>query len=99
MTDVTTAFRQFYIDRAQSGLPAERPISKLSEPRGVSLTVTQQIINQGPFDRFSRLDFAGYARDKAFYEINRHVWKQLRQPAEIEKVKLLYEQAIANYYA
>jgi hypothetical protein len=67
---VNTAFHAFYLDRLANGHIVERPTSKMSAPQGLTFAEVQHVINQGPFDRFSRMDFVTYARDRAFCEIN-----------------------------
>ena len=70
----------------------------MSAPIDLTASEVQQVINQGPFNRFSRLDFVDYARDRAFYEINRHVWERLRDPIEQANVRRNCEAAIAGYF-
>ncbi len=100
ISEVNASFRHFYLDRARAGLVTEKSNSKskLLMPEEVSATDAQHIINQGPFHRFSRLGFVGYARDRAYYEIHRNVWKRLSDPLESEKSRNLCDQAIAVYF-
>jgi hypothetical protein len=98
VNEVADGFHQFYLDREVAGRTIERPNSKMSRPAELTRSEVQQVINQGPFDRFSRLDFVSYARDRAYYEINQHVWKRLRELPERVNVRRLCEEAQAAYF-
>ncbi len=98
VADVTTAFWNFYRERYQAGQAAERDSSQLSQPDTCSFAAVQQIINRGPYFRFSHLDYIVYANDKAYYRINKDVWNELSQPAERQRIEAFCLQAIASYY-
>jgi hypothetical protein len=95
---VNCEFHRFYLGRATRGEAVERRTAKMASPEGLTPTDVQQVINQGPFNRFARLDFVGYAADRAYYAVSPAVWKQLREPAERERVEELCRDGIRKYY-
>src|SRR5262249_29264757 len=95
---VNREFHRFYQERAARGEIVERRTAKTAQPEDLAPADVQQVINQGPFDRFSRLDFVGYARDRAFYEVNRSVWTRLRDPKNRARAEDLCRVAINTYY-
>jgi superfamily II DNA or RNA helicase len=96
--EVSRRFHEFYLEREAHGKVVERSASKMAEPAAISLSEVQRVINQGPFDRFSRLDFVGYARDRAFYEVSPAVWARLREPQQRAHAEELCETAIREYF-
>ncbi len=96
--DVTRSFHDFYRDRARTGEVAEHSSSRLSRPDNCALTDVQQIINRGPFHRFSKMDFVAYAHDAAFYRMNKHLWNKVTQPGMRERIELLCRHSLADYY-
>ncbi|MDE2125239.1 MAG: DEAD/DEAH box helicase family protein [Armatimonadetes bacterium] len=99
VSDVADRFHRFYLTRLACGLEAERGMSRLREPAGLTRSEVQQVINVGPFNRFSRMDFVGYARDRAFYEVNCTVWARLRDRDEREACEERCRAAIEQYFA
>jgi superfamily II DNA or RNA helicase len=96
--EVNREFHRFYLERAARGEPVERPTAKMASPEELTPTDVQQVVNQGPFNRFSRLDFVGYAADRAFYKVSPAVWRRLREPAERERAEALCREGIRKYY-
>src|SRR5262249_2358761 len=96
--EVNREFHQFYLARASGGEMVERPTAKMARPAELTQAEVQQVINQSPFHRFARLDFVGYARDRAFYEVNRSVWTQLRKPENRARAEELCRAGISTYY-
>lgn len=60
--------------------------------------IIQQVINQGPLNRFARLDFVTYARDRAYYEIPPKVWKRLCEPDAMAEALRLCEVGVRRYF-
>ena len=98
VTEVTAVFWNFYRQRQEAGQVAERSNSALSQPDSCSLSSIQQIINRGPFFRFGLFDYVTYANDKAYYQIDKNIWKKLAEPAERQHVESLCQQSIVSYY-
>lgn len=95
---VTDTFWQFYKDRLASGLVVERTTSLLSAPNSLTISDVQQTINRGPFSRFSRLDYTGYARDRAYYQVQKAVWERLQHSQQRAIIDELCRKSINTYY-
>src|SRR5205085_2214243 len=52
---VNREFHRFYIERAQCGATVERDAARMAGPGTLTPAEVQAVINQGPFNRFSRL--------------------------------------------
>lgn len=98
VTDVAASFRQFYVERLANGEAAELQTSPMLKPDEVSDTDLQTLINRSPFSRFERLDYVGYAKDRAFYQINKIIWRELKREGARRKVESLARESIENYY-
>ncbi len=96
---VNTAFQKFYVERETAGLNPERGAAKMASPSLLQPSEVQHVINQGPFDRFARLDFVQYSRDRAFYELSPHVWKRLKKEERCAEVLGYCDKAITDYFA
>jgi superfamily II DNA or RNA helicase len=98
VTAVTEEFHRFYLAREQRGELVERQPARMAAPGSLTRGQVQQVVNQGPFDRFARLDFVGYARDRASYQINPSVWSRLREPANRAAAEEICRQAAHAYF-
>ncbi len=96
--DVAAVFRQFYVERLANGEAAEIRNSPMLKPAEVSDADLQSLINKQPFGRFDWRDYVGYARDRAFYQINKNIWRELQKSGAREKVETLARKSIKNYY-
>ena len=98
-SEVTEAFWQFYRDRVASGQVAEQSGSALQNPDVCSLYEVREIINRGPFHRFSRLGYVVYDRDAAYYRIAAPVWQRIAGDAAVRaQVEGLCRESIERYY-
>jgi helicase-like protein len=95
---VNHEFHRFYRERAERGEVIETDKATMASPQALTPAEVQQVINQGPFHRFSRLGFVDYARDRASYAIDRAVWARLREPVERARVEDLCRAGIGRYY-
>jgi superfamily II DNA or RNA helicase len=95
---VNREFHRFYRERAERGEVVETGKATMASPQRLTAAEVQQVINQGPFHRFSRMGYVDYARDRAFYEIDRAVWAHLREPTERARVEELCRVGIERYY-
>lgn len=98
VADVAASFHGFYLERTAKGETAEFASSILATPVEVSISATQDIINRQPFNRFSRLEYLDYAKDRAFYQINKAIWRELRHEATRAQVEQLAQESLKNYY-
>ena len=98
VADVTRAFHDFYHARALAGEIVEHPSSRLSHPDACTLGDVQEIVNRGPFHRFSKLDYVTYAHDTAFYRMNKNLWERVTRPDTRQRVEVLCRHSLANYY-
>ncbi|MCX6361207.1 MAG: DEAD/DEAH box helicase family protein [Armatimonadetes bacterium] len=98
IADVAAEFHRFYLARDGAGLLAERGARVLCNPAGLSPARVQTAINQGPLNRFERLGFVRYARDRAYYEIPPTVWKRLHEPAAKAEALRLCEEGVRRYF-
>jgi len=95
---VTNAFWEFYHARQQAGQIVEHSDAVLVAPEACTLNEVQQVINKGPFSRFNRLDYVLYAKDTAFYQIHKSIWKKLVQPEVRQQVEALCQRSLDAYY-
>lgn len=96
---VVENFRQFYHNRAHAGLIVEMPDSPLVNPDTCTEADAASVINRGPLYRFSRLGYVNYdARDKAYLQIAKPVWKRLTNPAARSQAEALCQHSIDVYY-
>ncbi len=99
VAEVNRRFHWFYLDGAACGEPVESRSAKMARPEGLTPAEVRQVINQGPFDRFARLDFVGYARDRAYYQVHPAVWRGLRTPDGRAEAESLCRDGMKEYYA
>lgn len=76
----------------------EQPDAAMASPGAVDIGDVREVINRGPFGRFSRLDYVGYARDTAFYQVHKALWRRLVEPDVRAHVEALCRASLKRYY-
>jgi len=74
---LTLAFRNFYLDRLNRGLPAEKPRARMGQVADLPETEIQRLILEMPFRKFAQRGFLDYGRDVARVRFAPALWKRL----------------------
>lgn len=99
VADVAASLRQFYVDRVESSHAAELRVSPMLAPTEISDSDLQFLINKQPFGRFEWHDYLNYSVDRAFYQINKNIWRELKRADKREKVEAIARESIEKYYS
>ncbi|EIC22840.1 DEAD/DEAH box helicase family protein [Thiorhodovibrio frisius] len=95
---LTLAFRDFYLDRLNCGLPAEKGKLRMARVKELSESEIQQVILGMPFKKYAQRGFLDYARDLSQVRIMPALWKQL-DGQELDRLRGVAENAITAYFA
>jgi len=98
VVDVAEEFWQFYRERQVRNQVVEFAPSPLLPPDVLSLSDVQNLINRFPFNRFSRLGYVDYGKDKAFYRFSKAIWQRLQNEEEGRQIKKAALLSLENYY-
>jgi len=98
ISDVTTKFRSFYLNRVEAGLLVEKGNIRMARVNELDDQDIQQIVLSMPFEKFERRKYLQYdLKNLSNIQFNNILWKQIQQEDIIELRKLC-ENAIAKYY-
>jgi hypothetical protein len=75
--ELTSAFRDFYLQRSNCGLPAEKGKLRMTRVTELSESEIQRLILEMPFKKYAQRGFVDYARDLAQLRIVPALWKRL----------------------
>lgn len=98
MGDLVKAFREFYVQRATSGLPVEFGVPLLNDPTTVSDSELRRLIISNPLERFLIKNYFEYHREEDVVQIAPQLWQELRY-YEMMDVLQSAEEQIAYYYS
>jgi hypothetical protein len=97
MDDLVKEFRDFYVQRAMSGLLIEKGVPLLKDPISVSDKDIRKLIIQMPLNRFRIKNYFEYYPDEDVVQIAPQLWQDLRYYEMMDVLKSADEQ-IAYYY-
>ncbi|NJL04085.1 MAG: restriction endonuclease [Chloroflexaceae bacterium] len=97
MAAVAQAFRAFYVQRKQAGLPPEYNSPLADDPAAVSDAAVQALIEKYPLDRFLIQQLMHYDRDAGLIQFHPTLWASLRYADMLDALARADEQ-IARYY-
>ena len=97
MEDLVKEFRDFYVQRAMSGLLIEKDVPLLQDPISVSDKDIRKLIIQMPLNRFRIKNYFEYYPDEDVIQIAPQLWQELRHYELMDVLKSADEQ-IAYYY-
>ena len=97
MDDLVKEFRDFYIQRAISGLPVEFGVPLLKDPASASDRAIMRLIITNPLERFLIKNYFEYSPDEGVLRIAPQLWQELRHYEMMDVLKSADEQ-IAYYY-
>ncbi len=97
MEDLVKEFRDFYVQRAMSGLPAEFRVPLLKDPVLASDNAIRRLIINNPLERFLIKNYFEYDSDEGILQIAPQLWQELRHYEMLDVLKSADEQ-IAYYY-
>jgi hypothetical protein len=95
--DLVKEFRDFYIQRAISGLPVEFGVPLLKDPASASDRAIMRLIITNPLERFLIKNYFEYYPDEGVLQIAPQLWQELRHYEMMDVLKSADEQ-IAYYY-
>ena len=98
MDDLVKAFREFYVQRAASGLPVEFGVPLLKDPTIVSDNELRRLIISNPLERFLIKNYFEYHREEDIVQIAPQLWQELRY-YEMMDVLQSAEEQITYYYS
>jgi hypothetical protein len=98
LDDLVKAFRDFYVQRAASGLPVEFGVPLLKDPTTVSDSELRRLIVSNPLERFLIKNYFEYHREEDIVQIAPQLWQELRY-YEMMDVLQSAEEQIAYYYS
>lgn len=98
VSDVVEEFQSFYRERQAQNKIVEFAPSPLLSLDTLSLSELQTLVNRFPFNRFNRLDYLVYAKDKAFYQFNKAIWRELRKEETRRQIESVALSSLENYY-
>ena len=97
MEDLVKEFRDFYVQRAMSGLPVEFGVPLLKDPASASDRAIRRLIITNPLERFLIKNYFEYDPDEGILQIAPQLWQELRHYEMLDVLKSADEQ-IAYYY-
>jgi len=97
LATVTQAFKHFYTERAENGLPIDQPKSRISRLSELSDSDITAILISMPFRKFQQKHFFQHGRDLAYICVHRELWRQL-DVNDIERLKEICTKSIEEYY-
>ncbi len=97
MDDLVKEFRDFYIQRAISGLPVEFGVPLLKDPASASDRAIMRLIITNPLERFLIKNYFEYSPDEGVLRIAPQLWQELLHYEMMDVLKSADEQ-IAYYY-
>ena len=97
MDDLVKEFRDFYIQRAMSGLPVEFGVPLLKDPTTASGRAIMRLIITNPLERFLIKNYFEYFPEEGVLRIAPQLWQELRHYEMMDVLKSADEQ-IAYYY-
>ncbi|WPL16974.1 UvsW helicase [Thiorhodovibrio winogradskyi] len=95
---LTLAFRDFYLERINCGLPAEKGNLRMARVKELTESEITQLILGMPFKKNAQRGFVEYARDLSQVRIVPVLWKRLDAGCQA-RLRSVAEKAIAAYYA
>jgi len=98
MDDLVKEFRDFYIQRAISGLPVEFGVPLLKDPASASDRAIMRLIITNPLERFLIKNYFEYSPDEGVLRIAPQLWQELLHYEMMDVLKSADEQ-IAYYYS
>lgn len=96
MDDLVKEFRDFYIQRATSGLPVEFGVPLLIDPNSASDRAIMRLIITNPLERFLIKNYFEYYPDEGVLRIAPQLWQELRHYEMMDVLESADEQ-IAYY--
>jgi hypothetical protein len=97
MEDLVREFRDFYIQRANQGLPVETGATLLNNPTTASDNELRRLIITNPLQRFLIKNYLEYHQDEDIVQIAPQLWHDLRYYEMMDVLKSADEQ-ITYYY-
>jgi superfamily II DNA or RNA helicase len=98
LTEIVGAFRQFYHDRLQLGLPAERPSMRMAQADRLAEDEVRAVMLGMPFRKFEQRRYLVHDKaDLSFVRFHPSLWRQLTAD-DLASVRASCERAIAEYY-
>jgi len=98
MDDLVREFRDFYIQRANQGLPVEIGATLLNNPTTASDNDLRRLIITNPLERFLIKNYLEYHQDEDIIQIAPQLWHDLRYYEMMDVLKSADEQ-ITYYYS
>ncbi|MFP4076691.1 MAG: DEAD/DEAH box helicase [Halochromatium sp.] len=97
LTLLTLAFRDFYLDRLNCGLPAEKGNLRMARVKELTENEIQQVMLGMPFKKYAQRGFVDYSRDLSQVRIAPALWKRL-EPKDCERLQDLANERIRGYF-
>ncbi len=97
MDDLVKEFREFYVQRAISGLPVEFGVPLLRDPTTASDRALMRLIITNPLERFLIKNYFEYFPEEGVLRIAPQLWQELRHYEMMDVLKSAEEQ-ITYYY-
>jgi len=98
MADLVKEFKDFYLQRAMSGLPVEFGVPLLKDPTTASDDELRKLIVQNPLERFRIKNYLEYYPEEDVVQIAPQLWQELRYYEMMDVLESVEEQ-IAYYYS
>jgi hypothetical protein len=98
MDDLVREFRDFYMQRANQGLPVETGATLLNNPTTASDNDLKRLIITNPLQRFLIKNYLEYHQDEDIVQIAPQLWHDLRYYEMMDVLKSADEQ-IMYYYS
>jgi hypothetical protein len=98
MDDLVREFRDFYLQRANQGLPVETGATLLNDPTTASENEIRRLIITNPLQRFLIKNYLEYHQDEDIVQIAPQLWHDLRYYEMMDVLKSADEQ-IMYYYS
>ncbi len=98
MDDLVREFRDFYMQRANQGLPIETGATLLNNPTTASDNELRRLIITNPWQRFLIKNYLEYHQDEDIVQIAPQLWHDLRYYEMMDVLKSADEQ-ITYYYS
>ncbi len=98
MADLVKEFREFYVQRAASGLPVEFGVLFLKDPTMASDNELRNLIIQNPLERFRIKNYFEYYPGEDIVQIAPQLWQELRYYEMVDVLESAEEQ-IRYYYS
>ena len=97
LDDLTHAFKAFYVQRQQQGLPTEFGVPLLADPTAASEAQIKQLIVRYPLDRFLIKGFLEYLPQTGIVRFAPQLWSELRF-YELLDVQQRIDEQLRYYY-